>query len=232
MADWGALAGGAAGTIIGGPVGGFIGASLGKSLFGGNKDIDPMAKYAAGARSMDETMSGIKKGFNPFIQTGTSQLDPLSHQFSSLMSDPTLKLSDWIKSYQTSPYAEFQEREIAKQLGRQSAASGMFGTPTAQKTLADYTQGIVSKDMQDYLNRAQGLYGAGLSGAQNLAQMGLHGQTSYSQLAEAAEQAKLAALMQATGMGMKKQSQESSDTMKGIGSLAGMFSEGGFSGLI
>ena len=57
-------------------------------------------------------------------------------------------------------------------MGNTAAAGGIAGTPLDQMNQAEGIQGLMSKDMQQYLQNALGVFNTGLSGEEGVATRG------------------------------------------------------------
>lgn len=111
--------------------------------------------------------------FQPFYQSGVQAQQGSNRADAMLMGHPT-GLEDQIMSgYRMSPYAQYQTNMLNRQMGNQAALAGDLGTPDEQLALGQQTQGIVSRDQQQYLQNAMQPYHWGLSGLQQTAGRGM-----------------------------------------------------------
>ena len=123
---------------------------------------DPSSSYAQA--------SGYLK---PFYQAGTNILPQYSQTLQNLVQHPTQLPDQIMGQYTESPWAQYQTQTLNKQMANQAAAGGQLGTPNEQIALGKQTQGIVSKDQQQYYNDAMRPFQMGLSGEQYLTGTGM-----------------------------------------------------------
>jgi hypothetical protein len=89
-----------------------------------------------------------------------------------MMNDPTGFINKLMENYKTSEGYNFQKGQLTKELGNTAAAGGVAGTPQDQMNQAEGIQGLLGKDMQQFLENALGVYGGGLSGEEGIATRG------------------------------------------------------------
>jgi len=77
-----------------------------------------------------------------------------------------------LEGYQLSPQAQFEQQQALEQSIASGAATGMLGSGASAKALADYTQQLSSRDIQNYINNISRIYGGYLGGESGLAGMG------------------------------------------------------------
>lgn len=105
--------------------------------------------------------------YSPYIKGGQNAGNLLNEQYQRLL-NPTSFMDELLKNYQESEGAKYQENQLNKEIGANAAAGGIAGTPEHQRQAAEMTQGILSKDMQQYLQNALGIYGGGIQGEQDI----------------------------------------------------------------
>lgn len=111
--------------------------------------------------------------FKPYYAAGTAELPGYMHTLNQLTRHPTGFEDQVMGQYQMSPHAQYQTQLLNQTMANQAAAGGQVGTPNEQIALANQTQGIVSKDQQQYYNNALAPFQMGLSGEQYLTGMGM-----------------------------------------------------------
>ncbi|HSH64894.1 MAG TPA: hypothetical protein VLB84_03640, partial [Bacteroidia bacterium] len=109
-----------------------------------------------------------QSAYNPYISQGQGAGQILSGEYGRLVKDPTAMLDKIMGSYEPSKYYQFQKDMLSKALGSTAAAGGYAGNPYHQQQEGDMVQGLLSKDMQDYLGSALGLYKTGLGGESDI----------------------------------------------------------------
>lgn len=107
-----------------------------------------------------------QKYYNPFIQSGQKAGSTLEGEYGKLM-NPSQFMDDIMSHYNESKGATYEKNELGRGIGATAAAGGFAGTPEHQKEYADMASGVMSKDMQQYLQNALGIYGTGLAGNQD-----------------------------------------------------------------
>lgn len=105
--------------------------------------------------------------YNPFIQGGQQAGNTLQGEYGKML-DPTDFINNIMKNYQESAGAQYQQKQLGQGIGATAAAGGYAGTPEHQQEYGQMANGIMSQDMQQYLQNALGVYGGGLSGEQDI----------------------------------------------------------------
>lgn len=148
------------------------------SLFKGGKMEDP----AAAASPYLNQIPGVgEKYYNPFIQGGATAGDRLGGEYDKLL-DPTTFMNKLMEGYKPSEGYQFSKDQLERELGNTAAAGGIAGTPEHQRLIGEGVQGLLSKDMQQYLSNALGIYGTGLSGEQDFYNKGFQASGSLADL--------------------------------------------------
>lgn len=131
-------------------------------LFSKKKSEDP----SKAANQYLSQIPGIGQQYmNPYVQQGQQAQGVLQGQYNQLMS-PTSFMDTIMSQYQPSQAYQFQLGDLTSQIGNTAAAGGVAGTPLHQRQQAEMAQNLMSKDMQQYLQNALGIYGTGLQGEQ------------------------------------------------------------------
>jgi hypothetical protein len=197
-----------AGMGAGGAVSGLMG------LFGGGGD-DPMKAANPFFNKIPGTM---EKYMNPYIDSGKNAMGTLNKTYGNLLNDPGSIMAQIGKGYQKSPTYDFERTEGLQGINNAAAAGGMLGTPQHQSDAGSWATNFANKDYGDYLNHALGLWGAGLSGTENMNKMGFEGSEdmarNLSQLL--AQQGNMAF------QGVANKNQQKGDFMSQIGGGIGM----------
>src|SRR5579859_5764973 len=110
--------------------------------------------------------------FQPYMQAGQNAINPLQQQYGALMSNPGGMLNAMGANYQQSPGYQFQLQQDLNAAKNSAGAGGMLGGSQAQQNAASVATGLANQDYYNYLNKVQGLYGAGLQGAQGMMNQG------------------------------------------------------------
>lgn len=94
-------------------------------------------------------------GFNPYTQAGSGAIGQYQDRINQ-MQDPVAYNNSIMNQYQQSPWAKFQIEQGIRSANNAASASGMQGSGAEQKALADYAQGISSRDQQQFFQNAMG----------------------------------------------------------------------------
>ncbi|NHJ41453.1 MAG: hypothetical protein FK731_15590 [Asgard group archaeon] len=151
----------ATGTTLGAGLGGLLGA-----LFPGQSPAEAASPY------MEQIAPTLEKYFQPYIATGQRALPTLEEQYTQLLTSPESIMGRIGAGFQESPGYQWQLDQMIKAANQAAAAGGMLGTPAEQQKMMETAGGLASQDYYDYLNKALGLYGQGLTGTAGLGQMG------------------------------------------------------------
>lgn len=140
-----------------------------KSIFGGGDDRSPMDS----ANQYLTQIPGVAhKGYDPYVQSGLDASGRTKSQYEELMSNPQAFIDRIMKGYNTSEGYNFEKDLLTKELSNTAAAGGIAGTPLDQLNQGQAVQGLLSKDMQQYLMNALGLFRTGLEGEEGVATRG------------------------------------------------------------
>ena len=142
------------------------------SFFGGNK----ADKY------LEKIPGTVKPYFDPYIESGQRALPTLEEQYMNLLRDPSALMSKIGSNFQADPGYQWDVNEMTRAANQAAAAGGMLGTPQNQQQVAQAISGLADKQYQNYLSRALGLYGTGLSGLGDINQRGYEASTNLSQI--------------------------------------------------
>ena len=142
--------------------------SLLSKLFGGHHE-DPMKN----ANQYLDQIPGLGHNtYDPYINEGHDADTKLHGEYDKLMSDPTGFINELMKNFKTSEGYNFEKGQLTKELGNTAASGGFAGTPTDQLNQGQAIQGLLSKDMQQFLENALNVYGKGLTGNEGYSNRG------------------------------------------------------------
>ncbi|HEY2811767.1 MAG TPA: hypothetical protein VGJ00_10325 [Rhabdochlamydiaceae bacterium] len=155
----------------------------------------------------------------PYFQAGTNALPGLQDQYKNLLNDPGGMTNKIGQGYQESPGFKFALQQALNAGNNAQAAGGMSGTPQHQFQAMQEATGLANQDYGNWMNRALGLYGSGLTGQQNMAGMG---QQAGSSLANMIAQT-LAQQGNIAFQGDRQQNQNRNDAFSNIFNTIGAF---------
>lgn len=146
---------------------------MGSIISGGGSDASAdMEKSLRQAQDLMKQYYGQATGYmQPFYNSGTQALGDYQKALSG-MSNPQQFYQQMMQGYNTSPQAQFQQEQAQKASNQAAAAGGTLGGGAQQKSLADYTQQLTSRDQQQYLNNMLGIHGQYMGGLSGLEQQG------------------------------------------------------------
>lgn len=162
---------------------GLMGSGIAGLFGGGTNPADKANQY------INQIPGQTGQYFNPFFEAGKNQIGGLQDQYGSLMNDPGGKLNAIGANYKQSPGFQFALQQALNGSGNAAAAGGMAGSPEHEQQNMGIASGMASKDYNDWLQQATGLYGKGLSGSENMMNIGQQaGQSQADMIAQALAQ--------------------------------------------
>lgn len=188
------------------------------STFSGGNYTNPADKAMP---YLEEVPDTVTKYFQPYIDLGMSQGNQAANTYSQMVSDPSAFYNNLVKDYETSDYYNYQQDELSDQMAANAAAGGYTGTEQDMQNQSEMTQGLLSKDEQQYYNNLMQLLTGGLQGEQQNYMTGFNASSK-------AENDLVSNLNAQAGLAYKGQSNEnaynSANTnafLKGVGNTAG-----------
>lgn len=129
--------------------------------------FNPQKGYDAAAKQMDKYWKEAQNYQKPYHEAGLNQLPILTGAQSSLL-DPSQLLSQWMDTYETSPYAK-KSISNATASGLDAASSmGLMGSSPAITNIQNSSSDIMNADRDKYLNDLMQKYMAGIGIGQNI----------------------------------------------------------------
>lgn len=122
-----------------------------------------------------------KQYYNPFIESGQRAGSTLEGSYGKMM-NPTDFIDEIMKHYSQSEGSKYEQNQLGRGIGATAAAGGYAGTPEHQQAYGQMASGLMSKDMNQYLQNALGVYGQGLSGEQDIYNKGYESSGSLADL--------------------------------------------------
>lgn len=139
---------------------------IGNFLWGGNDAANQAGSY------YNQIPDILKQYLKPYADRGNAVYPQLQEQYDQLVNHPGDLLNKLGQSYQESPGYQFQLNQALNAGNRASAAKGMLGSPMQQQQSQQTASQFANQDFNNYLSHALGLYGQGLTGKQNIYNMG------------------------------------------------------------
>ena len=125
--------------------------------------------YSEASSDIDKAQSYLQ----PYYAAGTHALKGSMAASAALMLHPTGLENRIMRGYTMSPHAQYQTNVLSQTGASQAAMAGDLGTPDEQRAMEQQTQGIVSRDQQQYLQNAMQPYEMGFHELGDISHMGL-----------------------------------------------------------
>lgn len=145
-------------------------------LFGGGDYGNPAD---AGMGYLNRIPAEVGKYYQPFISSGQQAEQITNPIYGQMSQNPQDFLNSIMRGYNPSEGYRFKERELGDALRNTAAAGGFVGTPYHQQQQGELTSGLLSQDMQQFLNNILGIQGTGLQGQENRIGRGYNAATGY-----------------------------------------------------
>ena len=142
---------------------------LSKLFGGGGGNKNPMD---AANQYLNQIPGQAHQGYDPYVNAGLDASGKTKSQYEDMMNDPTGFINKIMNQYKESEGYGFAKDRLLKEMGNTSAMGGIAGTPLDQINQAEGVQGLLSKDMQQFLENALGRYDKGLAGEEGIATRG------------------------------------------------------------
>jgi hypothetical protein len=110
--------------------------------------------------------------YDPYVTTGKKAGGITQDMYEQLISDPQGFINKLMEGYKPSEGYQFAKDELTSSLGNTAAAGGIAGTPLDQMNQGKEVQKLLSKDQQQYLENALGIFKTGLTGEEGVATRG------------------------------------------------------------
>jgi len=120
--------------------------------------------------------------YSPYINSGLGAAWLSKDSFDKMSQDPTAFLNNLMKGYNTSEGYNFEKEKLDKELAAGANAGGIAGTPADYLKRGEAVQGLLSKDMQQYLSNLLNINKAGLEGENSIANRGFEASQNLTDL--------------------------------------------------
>ncbi len=138
-------------------------------LFGGGNSDSPMN---SANQYLNQIPGVAHQGYDDYVNQGTDASGKTKSAYEGMMDDPTGFINKLMEGYKPSEGYQFQKDQLTKEMGNTAAAGGIAGTNYDQMNQAQGVQGLLSKDMQQFLQNVLGRYDKGLEGEEGIATRG------------------------------------------------------------
>ncbi len=116
----------------------------------------------------DKAAGTVKEYMSPYADRGGRAGGILEEQFGQMSQDPAKFMEGIMQGYEPSKYYQMMQDRLSTAAANTAAAGGMRGSGQESTRQQEITEGLLSKDMQQYLQNVLGIQGTGLSGEQGL----------------------------------------------------------------
>lgn len=147
--------------------------AAGINLAGSMMDRNSANKRNKNVDQYLDQIPGIgKQYYEPFVNRGNEAQGQASEAYSRMLQDPTSFVDQIMASYQPSKGYDFKKKNAINAAQNSAAAGGFSGTYNDQMQQSELANGLLSQDMQQYLQNILGVQGTGLAGQQHVGDMG------------------------------------------------------------
>lgn len=125
--------------------------------------------YGAANSQYQQLYQQAQQTQNPFYNMGTGAIAPYQ-AYNQRMADPSAFINQLMGSYQSSPYANFMQKQAQRANTNSASASGLIGSTPYQQQGEQYAHDISSQDQNSWLNNVLGVntqYGQNLNNMLN-----------------------------------------------------------------
>lgn len=120
--------------------------------------------------------------YSPYINQGFDSGNRAKGSYDEMVADPVAFLNKIMKGFEPSEGYNFEKDLLTKQLSNTANAGGIAGTPYDQLNQGEAVHGLLSKDMQQFLENAFGIQKTGLAGEQHTADTGFEASKALTDL--------------------------------------------------
>jgi hypothetical protein len=149
-------------------------------IFGGDEGyVNP----ADSASQYFEKIPGVVKPYlDPYIEEGKRASEVNNPLYESMSRDPNDFLNAIMRNYSPSEGYKYKERNLNKVMRNAAAQGGYSGTPYDQEQQSTAVNGLLSQDMQQFLENIFGVQGRGLSGNEDSINRGFKASNSLADI--------------------------------------------------
>ena len=145
-------------------------------IFGGGGGGNPAD---AGMGYLNRIPEEVGRYYQPFISSGQEAEKITNPIYGQMSQNPQDFLNNIMRGYNPSEGYNFQRGQLENELRNTAAMGGFVGTPYHQQQQGQAIQGLLSQDMQQYLNNILGIQSGGLQGQENRIGRGYNASTGY-----------------------------------------------------
>lgn len=142
---------------------------------------DPSKPYNDAAAQFQKYYQQAVSQMQPWQTAGNNALGQYQNALSPMGNTPGY-INNIMNQWQMSPWAQFQMQQGMKAMNNANSASGMMGSGAQMKAAADYSQGLASRDMQQWLQNNLGVNQQYMGGLSDISHQGLAASQSMGQL--------------------------------------------------
>jgi hypothetical protein len=124
----------------------------------------PMKLFGGGGGNQEDPSAAAMKYLQDAVAQGKDAYNFLNPMYREMASDPTGYMNKLISAYAPSEQYKQAREEAMRAAGAGAAAGGVAGTPQDLKYRGKIVDALMSQDMQQWLNNAMNMKGAGMQG--------------------------------------------------------------------
>ena len=136
------------------------------NTFKGSRDASKTNKQ------MGQIQQYGQQAYNPFIQQGQQANQQLSPQYQQMAQNPTGQYNDIMSQYQPSQGYQYQKDKLNQYAHNTAASGGYAGTGGDVQDRSELFNGLMGKDMQQFLENIFKIQGSGMQGLEGQQQRG------------------------------------------------------------
>lgn len=144
-----------------------------KDTFGFGK-----AKYTDPAAAAQPYLSQIPQvghqTYDPYVNRGNQAANTINPLYERFATDPRGYLDELMSGYEPSQGYQKRKEELTRAAGNTAAAGGYRGTPSDIRNQTEIVNGLLSEDMQQFLQNIFGIQNTGLQGEQGFSNTGFN----------------------------------------------------------
>jgi hypothetical protein len=147
---------------------------------GGGDNYQPGPNPADAAMGyLNQIPGAVQPYYQPFIESGRQAEGMTNPIYEQMSRSPGAFIEQLMQGYTPSRGYRFKQGEMERAMRNTAAHGGFVGTPYNQQQQAELTQGLLSEDMQQFLQNLLGAQQMGLGGQERRINRGYEASTGY-----------------------------------------------------
>lgn len=133
---------------------------------------------------LDKISPNVWKYLAPYVEGGQKSYNTLQGEFNKNIQNPQDLYNSIASTYKSSPEFDFKNQQAMSALKNSMASGGMLGTPMHAEQAQNYTNKLLSADMDNYMQNVLNNYYKNLAGLGGLEEQGFGASGKMGQLEE------------------------------------------------